>query len=515
MARQLGRVTAETRSSVPRMSQVPHLAGGPRVGRTVIIANRGPNDFAWNGGGWTTRPGSGGLVSLLTPFARKAHVTWVCCVSEPPDAAIERGSLFMTAADQTDPDIDVLPVPMPARVYRDYYGRISNEVLWKLHHRVMGAGGFESVDHVDHAAWTHGYLEANARLARFVAKACQEPRALLVHDYHLYPLPALLRARFPTAPILHFTHTRFPHVDLLRLLPPDWRTGILRGLLGADIVGLQTDGDRHAFLQSCRDLLGVRVDTHASMVESEDGRAVRVGRYPAGVDPEALEQEMQSGPVSVARAAQKDPAGGLAILRVDRLDPSRNQLVGLRAFARLLESRPDLRGRARYFAMFVPSRTDLEIYKSYKESVYALAKQINDELEGACGGPPIEIHYTSDRAATLAAMESCDVLLVNSLVDGMNLVAKEWAIVSRRPGVLVVSETEGVAEEAEGAALAVSPLDVEGTALALAKACDLSKDERQDRLDNYREKVIRWTAASWLDAQLEDLGLAGEALSAE
>jgi len=500
------------------MSQVPHLTGGPRVGRTVIIANRGPNDFAWNGGGWTTRPGTGGLVSLLTPFARKAHVSWVCCVSEPPDAAIERGSLFMTAADQTDPDIDVLPVPMPARVYRDYYGRISNEVLWKLHHRVMGPGGFEAVDHLDHAAWSHGYVEANERLARFVGQACKEPRALLVYDYHLYPLPALLRAKFPTAPILHFTHTRFPHVDLLRLLPPAWRTAILRGLLGGDVVGLQSDGDRHAFLQSCRDLLGVRVDEHASMVESEDGRAVRVGRYPAGVDPAALEEEMASSAVSIARAALASPSHDptrLTILRVDRLDPSRNQLVGLRAFARLLESRPDLRGRARFVAMLLPSRTDLEIYKSYKESVYDLASRINEEFEGVCGGPPVEIHYTSDRAATLAAMEACDVLLVNSLVDGMNLVAKEWAIVSRRPGALVVSETEGVAEEAEGAAFSVSPLDVEGTALALGMACDLPKEAREERLETFRDKVTRWTAASWLDAQLEDLGLAGEALGAE
>jgi trehalose 6-phosphate synthase len=496
------------------MSFVPRLSGGPRIGRTLVIANRGPNDFVWDGSGWTTRPGTGGLVSLLAPFARKAQVTWVCCVSEPPDAALERGSLFMTAADQTDPDIDVLPVPMPATMYRDYYGRISNGVLWKLHHRVLGPGGFEAVDEGDHAAWTHGYIEANARLARFIATACKEPSALLVHDYHLYPLPALLRAAFPQAPILHFTHVRFPHVDLLRLLPPEWRQGILRGLLGADIVGLQTDGDRHAFLQSCRDLLGVRVDEHASMVESEDGRTVRVGRYPSGVDPDALTGELESPAVGLARARlaeeERGHEGRMTILRVDRLDPSRNQLVGLRAFARLLESRKDLGPRLRYVAMFVPSRTDLEIYKSYRDGVYAMIDSINDRFQGPCGGPPILVDYTSDRAKTLAALEACDVLLVNSLVDGMNLVAKEWAIVSRRPGVLVVSETEGVAEEAEGAGIAVSPLDVEGTARALEQALLLPLAERQERLDIFRDRVSRWTAASWLDQQLDDLGLSLE-----
>jgi trehalose 6-phosphate synthase len=511
-------VTLETSSEAVPASLVPRWAGETRAGRTLVIANRGPNDFVWDGSGWTTRPGSGGLVSLLTPFARRAHVTWVCCVSEPPDAALERGSLFMTAADQTDPDIDVLPVPMPAPMYRDYYGRISNEVLWKLHHRVLGPGGFEAVDQKDHAAWTHGYMEANARLARFVANACKEPNAILVHDYHLYPLPALLRAAFPGAPILHFTHVRFPHVDLLRLLPPPWRQAILRGLLGADIVGLQTDGDRHAFLQSCRDLLGVRVDEHASMVESEDGRAVRVGRYPASVDPEALAAEMLGPAVALARATlAEEEAGGrrLTILRADRLDPSRNQTVSLRAFARLLESRPALRTRVRYAAMFIPSRTDLEIYKSYRDSVYALIDEINERFEGLCDGPPIVVHYTSDRAKLLAALEACDVLLVNSLVDGMNLVAKEFAIVSRRPGVLVVSETEGVAEEAEGAALSISPLDIEGTARALGQALDLPNDERQERLEILRERVSRWTAARWLDEQLGDLGLSLESQTAE
>jgi trehalose 6-phosphate synthase len=454
-------------------------------------------------------------VSLLTPFARKAHVTWVCCVSEPPDAAMRRGSLFTTAADQTDPDIDVLPVPMPAHVYRDYYGRISNEVLWKLHHRVLGPGGFESVDHGDHEAWKNGYLEANGRVASFIAKACRDPSALLVHDYHLYPLPALLRAAFPRTPLLHFTHVRFPHVDLLRLLPPTWREGILRGLLGADVVGLQTDGDRHAFLQSCRDLLGVRVDQHASMVESEDGRAVKVGRYPASVDPEGIVREMQSEPVSLARASLSCSPDQFTVLRIDRLDPSKNQAVGLRAFARLLESRPDLRTRARYVAMFVPSRTDLEIHRTYKEGVYALTNEINARFEGACGGPPIEVIYTNHRASMLAAMESCAVLLVNSIVDGMNLIAKEWAVVSRRPGALVVSETEGVAEEAEGVAIPVSPLDVEGTAVAIGQAIDMPLALREERLDVFREKISRWTAASWLDAQLDDLGLVSESLGAE
>jgi trehalose 6-phosphate synthase len=169
--------------------------------------------------------------------------------------------------------------------------------------------------------------------------------------------------------------------------------------------------------------------------------------------------------------------------------------------------RPELRGRVRFLAFLVPSRTDLDVYRVYRDRIYRKIQEINDRFGADCGGPPIEVFYTNDRDQALAAMEACDVLLVNSLRDGMNLVAKEWAIVSRRPGVLVVSETAGVAEEAANSALFVSPLDLEGTAQAMADALDMPVPERAARLARFRGRVTRWTARDWLSAQLDDLGL--------
>ena len=170
----------------------------------VIVANRGPNDFVWEDGAWVTRTATGGLVSMLTPLARRASVAWFCCVSEPPDAQQARQGLFTTASDQTDPSMHIVPVPLPAEIYHAYYGQISNEVLWMLQHHVIGSGGFEYLDYARHQAWKH-YIDANARLASAITRSGGTPRAFLIQDYHLYPLPGMLRATYPDTPILHFT----------------------------------------------------------------------------------------------------------------------------------------------------------------------------------------------------------------------------------------------------------------------------------------------------------------------
>jgi trehalose 6-phosphate synthase len=472
----------------------------------VIVANRGPNDFVWRNGTWVTRTAAGGLVSMLTPLARRASVAWFCCVSEPPDAQEARRGLYTTAADQTDPRLHVIPVPLPAATYHGYYGQISNEVLWMLQHYIIGSEGFAYVDRARHKAWAR-YVEANERLASAIVRSRPRPIAFLIQDYHLYPLPGLLRATFPGTPILHFTHIPFPGPALLRLLPQAWRERILLGLLGADVVGLQTPMDVVAFLACCAELLDAQVDVQHCAVCAPDGRRVTVHAYPASVEPRALRRTMRSHAVAAAHARLEPERGQLNIIRVDRLDPSKNQQVGFLAFERLLELRPDLHGRVRFLAFLVPSRTDLGVYRAYRDAVYRTIEDINARFAGSCGGPPIRVFYTNDREQALAAMQRCDALLINSLRDGMNLVAKEWAVVADPPGVLVVSETAGVAAEAADSALLISPLDVEGTAQALAVALDMPAAERHERYARFHTRIQAWTARDWLNAQLADLGV--------
>jgi trehalose 6-phosphate synthase len=425
-------------------------------------------------------------------------------VSEPPDAEQARQGLYTTAADQTDPRLHVVPVPLPADTYHAYYGQISNEVLWMLQHHVIGAGGFEFLDHERHQAWGR-YLEANARLASAIARSVRQPQAFLLQDYHLYPLPGLLRSTYPDTPILHFTHIPFPDPPVLRLIPDSWRKTILRGMLGADVVGLQTRMDVRSFLACCQEFLDSSVD--GDHVLTPDGRRVCVRAYPASVEPAALRRLMRSPEVAAARARLAPARGEMTIIRVDRLDPSKNQQVGFLAFARLLEMRPDLRGRVRFQAFMIPSRTDLGVYRAYRDAVYRTIEEINARFGDDPGGPPIQVFYTNDREQALAAMEMCNVLLINSLQDGMNLVAKEWAVVAGGPGVLIVSETAGVAADAADSALLISPLDVEGTARAMADALDMPVRVRKARHTRFLGIVTRWSARDWLNAQLADLGV--------
>jgi phosphotransferase system HPr (HPr) family protein len=197
----------------------------------------------------------------------------------------------------------------------------------------------------------------------------------------------------------------------------------------------------------------------------------------------------------------------LNIIRVDRLDPSKNQELGFTAFGRLLERRMDLCGRVRFLAFLVPSRTDLTVYREYRDAVYAEIERVNAQFREACGYDPIHVFYTNDRAQAVAAMEQCDVLLANSRQDGMNLVVKEWALVSQKPGVLVVSETAGVAAECARCALLVCPLDVEGTAQAMSDALAMPLAARSVWVQQLRAGIQRWTARHWLTAQLHELGL--------
>jgi trehalose 6-phosphate synthase len=476
--------------------------------RLVIVANRGPNDFVWADGQWRTRPSSGGLVSMLAPLASRPDVAWCCCVSEPPDAAQARHGLYTTAADQAESGLHVVPIPMPAPMFHAYYGQISNEVLWMVQHGLPVPPDVFSPNSGRARAWEHGYLAANARLARSIAATDWKPEAFLLQDYHLYPLPAMLRARFPSTPILHFIHIPFPGPAAWRQLPAAWCASIVRGLLGADVVGFQTGRDLQHFLDCCRSFLGCRIDGSAQAVWLGDGRRVRVRVYPASVSPEEVRSALTRPELTITRRSPATRHDQQTIVRVDRLDPSKNQLAGFFAFERLLDQHRELHGRVRFNAFLVPSRTDLEVYRTYRETVFGRIAAINARFAARCGGPVIQVYYTNDRQQALEAMANADVLLVNSLADGMNLVVKEWAVVSERPGVLVASDRMGAAAEADGCALLVDPTDVAGTASALGRALAMPRREREMRLRLLRERVEAWTARDWLVAQLRDLDIA-------
>jgi trehalose 6-phosphate synthase len=327
----------------------------------------------------------------------------------------------------------------------------------------------------------------------------------MLQDYHLYLAAALIRERVPDAVLQHFTHIPWPEPRYWQLLPQTMRRAICESMVANDIVGLQTERDVTNFLATAYDNLpGVEVDAAASALRYR-GREVAVRAYPISVDPPRLRRVVRSAEARrhVARLAAL--AGEPTIVRVDRLDPSKNIVRGFEAFDRLLRRRPEFRGRVRFLAFLVPTREKVPAYRRYREQVMALVERINARY-GRPGWQPIEVFYENHYLQALAGMTLYDVLLVNPVLDGMNLVAKEGPIVNERAGVLVLSEGAGAHNQLAGWALSVAPADVEGTAETLERALLMPRPEREARAAALRLAIEREDVQAWMRAQVEDVG---------
>ena len=480
--------------------------------RLTVVSNRGPIQYAVVDGERVAQRGGGGLVSALRGLIGAHDVTWIVCAISPEDhvvAAEQAG----TALDETDAVGNPFRLhfadPEPAD-FAAMYGEIANPLLWFIQHGLYAAGEEPVVDGDVRAAWA-GYRRYNAAIA---AEAAQESDcdALMVHDYQLYLVPAMLREAGVTAPILHFTHIPWPDPEAWHQLPVDLRTELLHGLLGADIVGFHTHRDVRRFLATCTAYLpGVEVGDETVTV-TQDGatREVRVRAYPISIDPIELRAVAQQQPMLDAHADLVRERPERLILRVDRTDPSKNILRGFHAYERLLERRPDLHGRVRMLALLDPSRLSVPAYASYLERIHAITAEIGERF-GTGDWLPIDLRIGDNFPVVVAAYREYDVLLVNSIADGMNLISKEAPLLNERDGVVVLSERAGSFEELEPWVLPIDPLDVEQTAAQLEAALELPQPERGERAHALRTFVEEHDVARWIALQLHDLEQLAEA----
>ena len=427
-------------------------------------------------------------------------MTWVACaMSEGDRRAADEGIV-----ETPTPGIQARLVALDRAAYRQYYETISNRVLWFLQHYMWDAVGGPSIDARSYQAWESGYVPANEALARSIVSCAEaagdERPTVMVQDYQLYLAPTTIRRLVPGCTLQHFTHIPWPTVRYWRLLPAAWRTEICRGLAACDIVGFQSRSDVLSFLNCCAEFLpNARVD-HTRAEVKVDGRFVRARAYPISIDPTALRRIARSADARRhAERLRADP-DVKTIVRVDRLEPSKNIVRGFDAFELLLRRRRDLRGRVRFLAFLVPSRENVPEYRRYREEILQRVKAINRRY-----GEPIQIFYENNYTQAVAAMTEYDVLLVNPLFDGMNLVAKEGPIVNRRDGVLVLSEGAGAYTQLADGVVSVTAVDVEGTARALEQALEMGDAERAERATILREAVEREDLAGWMSRQLEDL----------
>jgi len=475
--------------------------------RLIIATNRGPVSFATaSDGSLRPRRGSGGLVTALGHVGRHVPITWVAAaMSEGDRRAAADPKLLRGVAGEGD-SVRLRFATVERSVYEQAYNVIANPFLWFLQHQMWNLPERPIIDASTMRAWERGYVQLNEAFARAVLAQTRGDRSprIMLHDYHLYLAAEPIRRARPGAVLSHFTHIPWPPSSIWLTIAPPIREAIARGLLANDVVGFQTERYAHNFLRMVESFVPeASVDYEARSV-SHRRRTIHVRHYPISIDVDATRRVASS---RAARRRADQLMGGTReqiLVRVDRLEPSKNILRGFLAYEALLQRQPRLRGRISFLAFLVPSRTGLREYGDYGRQVQNAVDRINARF-GRSGWRPVQLFYENDYAQALAGLSIADVVLVNPLVDGMNLVAKEAVIVSQRDAVLVLSETAGAFDQMADGALAVAPADVVGTADALAVALAMPAGERARRLAKLRRGVEQEDITWWLLRQLEDL----------
>ncbi len=479
--------------------------------RLVLVSNRGPVTFQDDG---TVRRGSGGLVTALTGLASHREATWIASAMSDGDIARaeEAGGKPIEVKSPAGGEYQVKLVASDPEAYNGFYYIFANPILWFIQHYLWDLSNAPDIRSNEVEAFESGYNVVNQDLAQAVLEEIEdvEQPVVMVHDYHFYTLPALVRRKRPDVFLHHFIHIPWTQSDAWRVLPRPIRDEIYRGVLANDIVGFHTSAYRRNFLQCCDDLIDeVEVD-HQQGIVHVDGREVWVRHYPLPIDARAAEA------LGGKEAVQEHEKTLLArrrehlILRVDRADLSKNVLRGFSAFDLFLAQHPEFVERVTFIAQLMPSRTDVPEYAEYLERIEALVAVVNHR-HGTPDWMPIQLKLRDDLEEAVAAYKNYDVLLVNAMFDGMNLVAKEGPLLNERGGVSILSENTGAHEELGEFAISVNPFDIQELADAIHDALTMSPERREERLQGLKRIVTARDPGDWIDEQLADIRMKADA----
>jgi trehalose 6-phosphate synthase len=470
----------------------------------VLVSNRGPVTFQDDG---EVKRGTGGLVTALTGLASHRDAVWIASALSDGDAkkAEESGGKPFTVRSPAGGEYHVRLVVSDPQAYDRFYNIIANPMLWFIQHYLWDLSNAPDVRRHEVEAFEYGYNVVNEDLAQAVVDEIegQDEPVVMVHDYHLYTLPGLVRRARPDVFLHHFVHIPWTQPDAWRVLPNRIREEIYAGILANDIIGFHTQAYRRNFLQCCRDLMGLEVDFEEGVVQYED-RDVWVRSYPLPIDRKAIEGTATGDGVREHEEELLRRRREHLVLRVDRADLSKNVLRGFSGFDLFLEQHPEFREKVTFIAQLMPSRTDVPEYAEYLERIEALVAVVNHR-HGTPDWMPINLKLRDDLDEAVAAYKHYDVLLVNAMFDGMNLVAKEGPMVNEHNGVSILSENTGAHEELGEHALSVNPFDIQELADSIHAALTMSDEERERRMAGLKETVTARDPGDWIDEQLADI----------
>jgi trehalose 6-phosphate synthase len=449
----------------------------------IVVSHRGPFTFSRDSDGtFVARRGAGGVVSALAPLlADRAGDTWIAAtIGEDERAAVEAG-----AAAAPGDGIALRLLALDPHMHRLHYELVSNATLWFLHHGLFDRPRRPRFDHRFVEAWD-AYVAVNQAFADAVTDVAGPEEIVLVQDYQLALTPGMVRSVRPDLHVVHFTHTPFSGPDDIRVLPDPVADALCRSMASGP-AGFHTERWVGSYVASARATLGAGATIGPAFAAS------------FGPDPATLAETAASPETATATTRLDEVAGDRAVVfRTDRVEPSKNIGRGFLAYERLLELHPEWRERVVFVAFLYASREGLPEYLAYRQEVEHIAARVNDRW-ATRGWQPIVLDTRDDYARSVAGLMRADVLLVNPIKDGLNLVAKEGPILSRRNSVLCLSREAGAFDELGEAALMVHPYDLDQTAAALRAALDMAPEERASRAARLRALAAARTPEVWLD----------------
>lgn len=477
----------------------------------VIASNRGPYKFEQNeAGDFNISRGSGGLVTALAALAEELDVLWVASALSDADKAWaeeQAGEINNLSG------IQLRLLISDDNAYHQFYNMIANPLLWFIQHGLWDMVRNPIIDKSMWDAWEQGYCEVNKQFADVIADSVEKilednPNRQVVvmpQDYHLYFVPKYLRKRLgDRVQIQPFIHIPWPGPDGWRTLPREMRNDLLESLLASDRVGFQTRRDAFNFVQTARFYIEGAHSYGSRDSITFEGRKVGAYDYPISVDVDKVDSLVNEAQAKLHKEQLISQIGDRKlILRVDRVEPSKNILRGLQAYRTLLEDHPEHHGDVTFWMLLVPSRMEVDEYQTYLRDIMAEAGMINATFSDEFW-QPVNVILGNNYPRALAAMQLYDVLLVNPIADGMNLVAKEGTLVNTRDGVLVLSEHAGVFYELGDEALTVSPFDIYSTANAMHQALTMPRGEREKRAQKMQSVVRNAGVREWFYNQIQD-----------
>ena len=473
----------------------------------IIVSNRGPLQFDRDENGErTVRRGGGGLVTALSGLVSHRDALWIASAMSDEDIAVSQEGGGPITQELDGVEYRVRLVGSDPTAYDRFYNVIANPILWFIQHYLWDISNAPDIRRQELDAWDYGYQAVNQDIADAVVAEIegQERPLVMLHDYHLYTAPGMIRAQRPDVFLHHFVHIPWSQPDSWRILPSRIREAIFEGMLANDIIGFHTHAYCINFLRCCDELLeDVEVDYHAAEVHHARGTTI-ARAYPLGIDAERLKRAASSPEVAEAEREVLERRRQHLIIRVDRADLSKNVLRGFTSFDTFLTQHPEFREKVTFIAHLQPSRQDVPEYAEYLERIEALVAVVNHR-HGTTDWMPIDLKIYENFYDAVARYKHFDLLMVNSLFDGMNLVAKEAPAVNTRDGVLMLSENTGSHQELIDYVLSVNPFDIQEQADAIHRALTMDPEQKRRWAEGLREIIFSHNPGDWVDDQLKDI----------